>query len=230
MSKSAELLDLQERFRQQVEQDKTVSSILRKLEGKTADYADAHALAVRYGEILADSFGAELGGFTGVMPKELAEMLIRPMLGQNYELVSEAAQQVQQMLNERAGIGLKAIKAPLNVDRVDGIIGRVCEEPFEDVHWILGDPVINLTQSVVDDTLKVNADAQYRAGLTPKIVRTMTGKGCDWCRRLAGSYRYPDVPEDVYRRHENCRCTTAYDPRTGRVRDVWSKRWTDKKR
>lgn len=28
----------------------------------------------------------------------------------------------------------------------------------------------------------------------------------------SGKTTYPDVAKDVYRRHENCRCTVEYDP------------------
>lgn len=45
---------------------------------------------------------------------------------------------------------------------------------------------------------------------------------------MAGTYSYPDdVPEYIYRRHENCKCLVTYDPRDGsdRVQDVHSKKW-----
>ena len=40
---------------------------------------------------------------------------------------------------------------------------------------------------------------------------------------MAGRYEYGTEPEDVYRRHDNCGCTTIYE--NGRQRqDVWSKK------
>ena len=43
--------------------------------------------------------------------------------------------------------------------------------------------------------------------------------------KLAGVYNYPDVPEDVYRRHNNCRCQVIYDPKDGsRKQDVHDKK------
>lgn len=40
---------------------------------------------------------------------------------------------------------------------------------------------------------------------------------------------YPDVPPDVYRRHERCRCTVLYDPADGKRKrqNVHTKKWTD---
>ena len=32
---------------------------------------------------------------------------------------------------------------------------------------------------------------------------------------------------DVWRRHNNCRCTVDYDPGEGKVQDVWSKKWKE---
>ena len=40
---------------------------------------------------------------------------------------------------------------------------------------------------------------------------------------LEGEYEYPDVPKDVYRRHENCDCTVEYIS-AGKRQDVWTKR------
>ena len=56
----------------------------------------------------------------------------------------------------------------------------------------------------------------------------MVGGCCDWCRSLAGTYSYPNVPPDVYKRHRNCRCTVDYYPTgKGKRQDVWSKEWID---
>jgi hypothetical protein len=54
----------------------------------------------------------------------------------------------------------------------------------------------------------------------------MHGKGCRWCRNLAGEYSYPDVPRDVYRRHDNCSCTVTYVTEKG-TQDVWNKQYGD---
>ena len=68
---------------------------------------------------------------------------------------------------------------------------------------------------------------QGRSGLTPKIIRKAERKCCDWCAQLAGEYDYPDIPDDVYRRHERCQCTVEYDPGEGRRQNVHTRQWTD---
>lgn len=115
-------------------------------------------------------------------------------------------------------------------DRTQGILNRASEaEKFSGVRWILGDGVItNYMQSFVDETMKRNAEFQSRAGVSPKIVRKSPTKCCPWCDALVGEYKYPDdVPDDVYRRHDNCNCIVEFYPGDGTKQDVWSKEWAD---
>ncbi len=90
----------------------------------------------------------------------------------------------------------------------------------------MGEPIVNFSQSIVDDSIRVNAEFQSKAGMRPKIVRKLAGGCCEWCRSLSGAYIYPeDVPDDIYRRHQNCRCTVDFNPRDGKVRNVHTKKW-----
>lgn len=114
-------------------------------------------------------------------------------------------------------------------DRTQGILNRASEaEKFSGVRWILGDGVItNYMQSFVDETMKRNAIFQSNAGVSPKIVRRSPGWCCEWCAKLEGTYMYPDdVPDDVYRRHDNCNCIVEFYPADGKKQDVWTKEWT----
>ena len=100
----------------------------------------------------------------------------------NYEMAAATSMEVQNLINQANGIGIKAIKPELNQDRIDGIVNVVSgKEYFDDIAYMLGEPIINFTQSVVDDTIRENADFQYEAGLSPKIKRTVTGGCCEWC-------------------------------------------------
>lgn len=115
-------------------------------------------------------------------------------------------------------------------DRIQGILNRASDAPkFSGVRWILGDGVLtNYMQSYVDDTMKRNAEFQSKAGVSPKIVRKSPTKCCPWCDALVGEYKYPDdVPDDVYRRHDNCNCIVEFYPGDGKKQDVWSKQWAD---
>ena len=158
----------------------------------------------------------------------IAKRLIEPKLKRNYDLVSDYTRDVQIVLNEKSKISLKAIKAELNQDRIDGLVNKISGyDDFEKGKWLLDEPIKNFTQSIVDDTIKTNADFQYKSGLTPKIVRKEVGSCCEWCKEVVGVYKYPDVPKDVFRRHQRCRCTVDYLPGNGKKQDVWSKKWKD---
>lgn len=180
---------------------------------------------------MADAFGSEIA--PGVLPDDkmyynIAKRIIGPSLQYNYDLVGDYARDVQTLLNEQAGLSIKGIKPEINQDRIAGIINKISDyETIDQGKWLLDEPVVNFSQSVVDDTIKANADFQYKAGLKPKIIRTEAGNCCDWCKGLAGVYAYPDVPKDVYRRYRFCRCTVDYYPGDGKKQDVWSKKWKD---
>ena len=46
---------------------------------------------------------------------------------------------------------------------------------------------------------------------------------CKWCADLEGEYDYDLAPDDIYRRHEFCRCTVTYISEK-KSQNVWSKR------
>ena len=77
----------------------------------------------------------------------------------------------------------------------------------------------------MDDTVQKNADFHAKAGLRPKIIRRSSGHCCEWCNQVAGTYVYPDVPKDVFRRHDNCDCIVEYYPGDGKKQNVWTKEW-----
>lgn len=112
--------------------------------------------------------------------------------------------------------------AEFDEEKAQGIIDRVSSEPFEDVSWILDEPVKTLSKNAVDDTLQKNVEFQGKSGLSPKIVRTASADACEWCQDVAGTYEYPNVPDDVYRRHANCNCIVEY-VEGGKIQNVHTK-------
>ena len=201
-------------FQSNIAKNHKISILLSKVEEGAATYTESLQYSELVGNELSKALTENIASAMlpdGKMYYNIAQRVLQPMLKSNYDLVSDIAQRVQQSLNDAAGIGLKAQKAKLNQSRIDGIVNRISSEStFDDVAWILAEPIINFSMSISDDTLKTNMEFQGKAGMAPKIVRTTAFKGCDWCKKLAGTYTYPDVPKDVYRRHDNCRCTVDY--------------------
>jgi len=156
----------------------------------------------------------------------IADRILNATLGENHRLISDVTAQVQKIMNQPAGIGIKPITPKLNQDKIDGLVNRISsEENFDDVAWILDEPVVNYSQSVVDDAVESNAEFQTKAGLSPKIIRTSTEHCCKWCEEVAGTYEYPNVPQDVFRRHERCRCTVDSLSGDWKRQNVHSKKW-----
>lgn len=227
-----ELLDkIRKSFSDNLGGDIRAADLLRIIADGAGGYPEAGDYALKVGEALEDAFKSELSSAVlpdGKMDREAAEQIIRPMLEEDHRLVSDATERVQQALNDAAGIGIKPQTIPVNESRVEGFIERISKtEWFDDIAWILGEPVKNFSQSVVDDTLAENVEFQGRAGLSPSVVRRAESGACKWCRALVGRYSYPNVPEDVYHRHEYCRCIVEYNPGDGRRQDVWSKQWQE---
>lgn len=227
-----ELLEkLQKEFQKAYESNRKLGTLMQQIQNGSASYAEANDFAIETGELLAEVFRKNLSSDVlpdGRMYYNIAKRILEPMLEDNYHLAADAAVQVQQAMNSAVGIGLKAVSPEMNVDRIRGIIDIVSgKESFDDIAYMLSEPVVNFTQSAVDDTVKANVDFQGKSGLKPRVVRRVAGSCCDWCATLVGTYTYPDVPRDVYRRHKYCRCTVTFDQGSGKVQDIWSKQWRD---
>lgn len=224
------LKEIQKDFQSLFNDNAKIVNLYGKVKNGTATYVEANDFAIETGETLAKVFQRNLSSSVlpdGKMYYNIAKRIVEPMMSNNYDLISEVTQQVQTSLNQSASIGIKAIQPKLNHDRIDGIINKVSDAAqFDDVAWVLEEPIVNFSQSIVDDSIKTNAEFQAKAGMQPVIERKVSGNCCDWCKAVAGTYRYPnDVPHDVYRRHQRCRCTVDYNPGNGKIQNVHSKKW-----
>lgn len=226
-----ELLEkIQRDFNKLFKQNKKLQQIQEMIDNGTATYKQANEYAIEVGEMLASVFEVHIKSESlpdGKMYFNIAERILNPTLSNNHKIVAQVSAEIQEQLNRSIGLGLKGIEPKVNQFRIDSIINRIdAEEVFDDVSWILAEPVVNFTQSVVDDTIKENVKFQGESGLYPKIIRVVHGSDpCNWCRSLAGIYKYPDVPDDVYKRHDRCRCTVEYVPGDARRKNVWTKEW-----
>lgn len=207
----------------------------RALLGDAKPAADTYVAAADYAELvgsaLAEAFRRNLTADAlpdGRLYWNIADRVVRPLLEEEHLLVADASAAVQQALNQQANLGIAPQRAVLHTDAVDDLLNKVsAAEQFEDVAWVLDEPVRTFSRMVVDDTLKRNVDFQGKAGLRPRVIRTAESHCCRWCSALAGTYDYPRVPKDVYRRHERCRCRVEYDPGEGRRQNVWNKTWSE---
>lgn len=218
----------QEKYNKAEVQGSPISKIRRKLEAGTATFRDADLYATEVSRMLSESLIEVLQ--LDALPNNqlyynIAQRTIGTSLQETYGLVSSVAQEVQEALNHANDVALKAVKAEANPERINGLLDKAVEAQDQTtLNQVLQSPVENLLMSAVDDTVKANASLQSRAGLQPIIKRTTVGKCCDWCQALAGTYEYPNhVPKDIYRRHQNCRCSVEYVG-AEKKQNVWTKK------
>lgn len=223
------LRKIQENFGNNIDNSKRLKDLAKKIDENNATYDEINDYAFEIGNILAEAYKNNLSSDVlpeGRMGFEMANDIFIPTFENNYNMVCDVAVKVQKQINIANDIGLNAIQPQFNNDRINGIINKVANtDIFDDVKGFLQSAVVNYTQSVVDDTIKANAEFHYKSGLTAIIKRQPSAGCCKWCASLAGTYIYPNVPKDVYRRHKNCNCKVEYLPEKGKRQDVWSKQW-----
>lgn len=221
------LARIEQEFSKQFKTDQFLAELAANLEAGAATHTEAYEYAGRVGEILTDAYQHTISSASlpdGKLWYNIANRVITPTMNHNYNTIAQYVTDVQTNLNRAAGLGIKAIPPDMNAaDKIQGIVNRVSSEGFyDDIQWILQEPVKTFGRNVVDASISANVNFQGKAGLTPKIVRKATGSCCKWCMALAGTYTYPDVPKDVYRRHDYCRCVVNYDPGNGKIQSVHS--------
>lgn len=219
-----------EYFQSLVTNDKALS-IIRERVNKGGTWDDALDYAGTLGQLRSRAFLEKITADelpNGQMYFNIADRVIPPALKADFASVSEICMEVQRAANGAARIGIEPMQADLNVDRIDGIVNRITSQPFDEISWILDAPVQNFLRSVVDDTVKKNADFHYKAGMNPVIRRTTDGKCCKWCTSHAGTFPYkPNMDREVFRRHENCGCLVAYypDAKSKQFQNVHDRNW-----
>lgn len=140
-------------------------------------------------------------------------------LREGHDLLALFSESAQKNLNNAAGIGLKPMTTKPPNARIKALVEELNLIEPERIQEELANVVTPELLAMVDAIIKYNADFQKDAGLSPIIKRTWSGsypshdtKHTDWCRELAGEYKYGSEPKRIYARHKGCRCTVEYFP------------------
>ena len=92
---------------------------------------------------------------------------------------------------------------------------------------------------LVDDTVRINAEAREELGLTTHITRTYSDVGlrsgtkysedCEWCKSRCGSWdNYRDAYEaGAFERHPGCLCEIDYHVKNTHTRSRGSYKWVN---
>ena len=199
--------DIKSELASAIHGDYRATVLLNKL-ANGAGYKEAHAYAIRVGTVT----GKVLKKY---QPTDLSEWdlddLIPGTLGMNHNLVAAACREAQKSLNQQAQVGIMPQLPQFDGNRAFGLVEAVRKRG--EIGPAFYDQVTNFDQNVVDEAIRDNADIQSDAGLHPKIIRTAEAHCCKWCDDLAGPHDYDDVSDtgnEVWQRHDNCRCLIEY--------------------
>lgn len=216
-----------------INKSEIVQKLLKALSDGEADYKHANDYALEIGKALSKALGKNVNVDIlpdGKMYYNIADRYVGALLDESTLKVSEYCKEVQTNINKKGGYYLNGKKPQINKDKRDGIINKLAlANNFDDVSYMLNEPVINYIISTVSDSIEANAKFLNDAGVDGYIERTYVNGCCDWCKALEGKYEYPDVPKNIYKRHLFCRCNVLYKLRN-RVTDVWSKESFNDKR
>lgn len=226
---------IQADFKRKIKKSSKLKSLIQKVGNGSATYKEAQEYAIEISELMSEALLENISSDMlpdGRLYYNIAERVLQNVLGTNgtYKYITEYCDGVQQILNQNDKVGIKPITPKINQDRIKGIVNIVSGKTvFDDIKYMFGEPIVNYGQSIVDESVRSNAGFQYKAGLSPKIIRTSTGKCCDWCDRIAGTYDYSEIKSgsNVWRRHKHCQCLIEYSPGNGKRQDTYTKRWRD---
>ena len=165
----------------------------------------------KVGKSLAYAFLEELT--PEALPNEtlyynIARKVMLPPIEEAHDMISDVADELQAIKYRQMGLGLKPIRPPIQMDRFDGIINLLTEGTFVDSIHYLNEPIRNLVDHFGDYHVEKNAEFMSGSGVDFSITRVGERTACDWCAEREGSYSsYSEAQaNDVFARHEGCRC------------------------
>ena len=203
--------DIKEPFLDALRNDKRATALIKQIEAGKGTYEMASEYAARVGDNLAKVL-RQRAPLESIAEWDIEE-LIPKSLGLDHSIVVYACENVQTALNQDAGLGIKFQAPEFDSNRAYGLVQELRDNPeFTNIEKSFYDQLANFSQNIVDDSIRDNGKVISGAGVRSYVVRATEPGACPWCDDLAGIYDYEDVKlgGDVWRRHENCRCTIAF--------------------
>lgn len=209
MDESTEELkvNMEKAFAERVEADQKLTALADHLNSGKGTYVTAEQYAYETGKVLSSVFREQITEEKlpeGVFTREFVQETIELLLKDDHKIVSTMAAVAQENINTAAGVHIQPQKADFNQDRADGFATKMDGKTMEEAGWMLGSPVTNFSQSIVDETMIKNGEVLAKAGKAATIKRQAEAKCCDWCLNKAGTYDATN--REAYQRHRDCRC------------------------
>lgn len=203
--------DIKEPFLRTLNLDRRASQLIAEIEAGRGTYEMASEYAARVGDCLAKVLRRH-APVESIAEWDLDDLIPRS-LGLDHSIVVYACEQVQNRMNASAHLGIRFQAPEFDSNRAYGLVAELRDNPdFTNIEASFYDQLANFSQNVVDDAIRDNAGLMSRAGVRSLIIRRAEYNACPWCEEVAGTYDYNEVRRggDVWRRHENCRCTIDY--------------------
>ena len=219
---------IQSSFKANCLRDRRLTQISKRIRDGTAKMTDAHDYAEHLGENLSRALVSNLTAENlphGKLYYNIAQRTVIPNLEENYNLVNDISKDIQAIADKKAKIGLSSVKADFPSSRINGLIDKMTSDDIvleQAIKW-LQEPIVNNSEAFFDDYVRANAEFRTNVGLKATITRSVAPGCCKWCEELAGTYDYDSAPDEIYARHEFCRCTVTYQSKKT-SQNVWTKR------
>lgn len=199
--------------------DPQLRALRKKIKNGTATLAESS----KYSQLCAQIMGQKLSG--KVLELSDREGVCTQLLHDRYSDTNQICEQVMRSVDETAGIAMNPRHAAFPAERVQQLAHSLTDPtvPDETIQRRANTGAANVAISFHDDFVDENAAFRSDAGYECYITRVVGGASCPWCSGMAGRYKYEEMPEDMFRRHDNCTCTVTFEQGSFR-QDVWSKR------
>ena len=195
-----------------------------KVSTGTATYQEAGQFASMSGEHIGNILVRNLDEVypNGITVAEAMD-LIPPPLRKNEEYVANVTVRIQKTMNEKAGVGLKALPGEMDAGKVTDLAENIAsgispEQVLKECE--------NISRKIVDDAAQKNAAMQARVGMRILVTREYDDVGvhngkdrCQWCLDRCGTDMSYDeaYAKGAFERHPGCGCIITYTNKQGRV-------------
>lgn len=216
--------EIKKKVTSMISENKKLKAIIKRISKGKANFSDTS----EYSNITSNIIGSVFSEYVPELSSEgIKEDICTKLLRGQYADINEILAQVQTALDEETEIKIAPQKAEFPLERVQKAAHSLEDKTVtaETIARRAEACTVNISRSFHDDYMEENAKFRTDAGLKCYINRETDGSCCEWCRALAGRYEYDifTMPEDIFRRHDNCGCTVTFE--NGRSRqNVWSKK------
>ena len=144
----------------------------------------------------------------GTFYYNIAVKTMVPPIKDAHKMVSDVADEIQAVNTAKMGLGIKPVRPPIQMDRVDGLINMITNGFFADNVEYFIEPIKNLVNHFGDHHVEKNAEFMENSGVGIVVIRRAEATACDWCKEREGMYDgYREAEyNEAFSRHEGCQC------------------------